>query len=212
VKQSRILIVSDRSEFVNSLMRNCQCWSVVPEFTVAGRTDSGELPECLVAVVDGVEALSRLKPGGPLVIAVTDDEPLPVSGDPARRIRQLRRGTGWADTAAALAEALVRMAEAEGRLRESERFIALGHFIADARHGLGNLLTSLLGNSELVLLETEGGLRDEVRGQLETIHSMSQKIYEVLQRLTSLDMEMQVAERQATRETPREPAQAVPTR
>jgi signal transduction histidine kinase len=126
---------------------------------------------------------------------------------------QIRRSAGWADIAAALTKEIVlcaqaqrRVVEVENQLRESERFAALGRFIAEARHGLANALTSVLGNSELVLLETESGLTAEVRGQLKTIHSMSLKIHETLQGLSSLDREMQMMERRAEQEALREPA------
>lgn len=166
-------------------------------------------------VTDDPEALARLSGEVLLAIAITDDEPLVDVDGATRRMVQIRRGASWADHAAVLAhetmlrvEALRHIAEVEQRLRESERFAALGRFISEARHGLGNALTGLLGNSELLLLDMDAGLRDEVRAQLETIHEMSLKIHETLQRLSSLDMEMQVAERQAQRETLRRPAGA----
>ena len=120
---------------------------------------------------------------------------------------------GWAEYAAALAqetmlrlEAQAQMAEVKQRLREMERFAALGRFIVEARHGLGNALTGVLGHSELLLLEDEG-MRGEVRAQLETIHAMSLKMHETFHRLSSLEMELRAAERQAERDTLRWPAQ-----
>ena len=115
------------------------------------------------------------------------------------------RVRGWAEPAAALAQETVlrldaqaQVAELKQRLRETERFAALGRFIVEARHGLGNALTGVLGHSELLLLENEG-MRGEVRAQLETIHSMSLKMHETFHRLSSLEMELRVAERQAER-------------
>ena len=60
-------------------------------------------------------------------------------------------------------------------MRELEHFAALGRFICEARHGLANALTSVLGNSELLLLDSKGSC-SEVRRQLETIHAMSLRI------------------------------------
>jgi hypothetical protein len=51
-------------------------------------------------------------------------------------------------------------------------------------------------------------MRDEVRAQLETIHAMSLKMHETLHRLSSLEMEMRVSERQAERDILRKPAGA----
>jgi signal transduction histidine kinase len=210
-----VLIVSDDPEFVSSLMLSCHGWSIAPEFAVASQADSGELPECIVAIVDGAEALSRLHASVLLAIAVLPDECLLATGTPGMRILQLPRGNGWADTAAAVAEqtmlrgeAVAKFAESERRMRECERFATLGRFIVEARHGLGNALTSLLGHSELALMKTESNVRDEVRGQLETIHAMSLRISDVMQRLTTLDMEMRLAERQTRTDPLCSPAEA----
>lgn len=83
--------------------------------------------------------------------------------------------------------------------------------IAETRHGLGNALTSVLGHSELLLLEPDTGLRDDARTQLQTIHAMSMKMLETLRRLSSLDMEMQAAEQQSDRSTLCESATAAAT-
>lgn len=203
----KVLVVSDDPEFVDSLVQSWRRQSRVPDFAVAGH-GAGKLPESAVAVVDGAQALVRLPGEVLLAIVVTGDELLTDVGGQGRRILQVRRGPGWTDIAAELsseilfrAEAQQRVAEVEHRLLESQRFAALGHFISEARHGLGNALTSVLGNSELLLMQSGPALQDEVHGQLETIHAMSLRIYETLQRLSSLDMEMQVAERDALRKT-----------
>ena len=119
----------------------------------------------------------------------------------------LQRAGGWADIAVALVretvlrlESQAQAGEAKQRLREAERFAALGRFIVEARHGLGNALTGVLGHSELLLLESDKGLNGDTRAQVETIHAMSLKIHETFHRLTSLDVELKLAERQSERE------------
>jgi signal transduction histidine kinase len=216
LEKARVLIVSEDAEFANALVQSWQRSSCTPEFAVSSVSASPEFPESTIAVIDGLETLTHWSSEVPLAIAVTRDEPLPQVATAVHRVIQIRRSTGWADIAAALASetvlrmgALQRVMNVEHQLRESERYAALGRFIAGERHGLGNALTCVLGNSELVLLELDSGLRDEARGQLETIHAMSLKIHETLQRLSSLDMEMQLAERQAQRENLRIPAKAV---
>lgn len=215
MEQARVLIVSDEAEFVNSLVQSWQRSSSKPEYSVSSMRGNDEFPESSVAVIDGSDptaanhVLARLSAKVPLAIAITGDQPLSNPGSAVSRVMQIGLSAGCVDVVAALAYetvlrvgAMQQVAEVENRLKESQRFAALGHFIADARHGLGNALTCVLGNSELVLLETAGTeLRCEVRGQMETIHAMSLKIHETLHRLSSLDMEMQVAERQARRET-----------
>jgi signal transduction histidine kinase len=110
---------------------------------------------------------------------------------------RIKRSEGRAEVAAALAqetmlhaEALRRVVEAEKRLRELERFAVLGRFISEQRHGLGNALTSVLGHSELLLMDPGRELRGEVRKQLEVIHEMSLKMFEMVQSLSSLEVEM----------------------
>jgi hypothetical protein len=68
------------------------------------------------------------------------------------------------------------------------------------RHSLNNALTSVLGNSELLLLEP-GSLSAAARSQVETIRSMSLRMHEVMQRFSSLEKELKVVERQAERES-----------
>jgi signal transduction histidine kinase len=65
----------------------------------------------------------------------------------------------------------------------------LGRYILEMRHSLNNALTSILGNSELLLLEPGSRSTDE-RVQIETIRDMSLRIHEVLRRFSSLDKEM----------------------
>lgn len=194
--EHRILIVSNDAEFVNSLVQSWCRQNYEPEFTVANHA-TGEFPDTAVVVADGPAALARMTGRALLAIVVTADRPSPAIESPSLRLVQIQRGEGWSDLAAALAqEAMLRVkaveqvVEAERRLGESEHFAAIGRFIVDARHGLANALTSVLGNSELVLLDSNAGLRDEVRGQLETIHAMSLRMHETLQRLSSLDTEM----------------------
>jgi signal transduction histidine kinase len=197
---------------MDTIVQSWQRLRYAPEFVVAGAEAAGEFPRCAVVLTDDPAALPHLAAGVVLAIAITAGEALPAVGGKLRVVR-IPRSDGWADHAAALAqetmlrlEAQAQVAEAKQRMRELERFAALGRFIVAARHGLGNALTGVLGHSELLLLEAGAGLRDGVRAQLETIHTMSLKMHETFQRLSLLEMELRVAERQAERETPRRPA------
>jgi signal transduction histidine kinase len=66
----------------------------------------------------------------------------------------------------------------------------------EARHNLNNALTSVLGNSELILLDSEV-LSPNLRAQIETIRNMGMRMNEIMQRFSSLQKEMQLMERQA---------------
>jgi signal transduction histidine kinase len=236
VEQARILVVSSDRVFVDALAQSWQRLRYSPEFMVASADAAAAFTRCAVVLTDDLAALPQLAAGVVLAIAVTaggvDEAAIPETGGKLRVVRLARNlernlernmarnhvsgwdsGWGWAEYAAALAqetvlrlEAQAQVAEVKQRLRELERFAALGRFIVEARHGLGNALTGVLGHSELLLLEDEG-MRREVRAQLETIHSMSLKMHETFHRLSSLEMELRVAERQAERETQRWPAQ-----
>jgi signal transduction histidine kinase len=94
----------------------------------------------------------------------------------------------------ALAEARARAAERACDTLEREA--TLGRYMLEMRHGLNNALTSLLGNSDLLLLEP-GSLSAQSRGQIETIRNMTLRIHEVMQRFSSLEKEMNVVARQA---------------
>jgi signal transduction histidine kinase len=197
VEQSKILIVSDDPEFVNLLVRGWQRLEYSPEFTVCKR-GSAEPAGGAVMVADGLEALAGMQGEVLQAIVVTScDEPLPEAGFLGRPVVRIRRSEGWAEYAAALVqetmlrmEALRQVVETEGRLRELEHFAALGRFISEARHGLGNALTSVMGNSELLLLDPRWERCSDVRGQLETIHAMSLRMLMTLQDLSSLEVEM----------------------
>jgi len=65
----------------------------------------------------------------------------------------------------------------------------------EARHNLNNALTSVLGNSELILLDSEA-LSTNLRAQIETIRNMGMRMNEIMQRFSSLQKEMQLVEQQ----------------
>jgi signal transduction histidine kinase len=64
------------------------------------------------------------------------------------------------------------------------------------RHNLNNALTSVLGNSDLLLLEP-GSFSAHTRAQIETIRNMTLRIHEIMQRFSSLEKEMNVVAQQA---------------
>lgn len=95
----------------------------------------------------------------------------------------------------ALASELAQLSETKSQL---ECEAALGRYILEMRHNLNNAITSILGNSELMLMDAEN-VPPSVRLQVETIRNMGMRMNEILQRFTSLQKEMQLAEQQKTR-------------
>ena len=69
----------------------------------------------------------------------------------------------------------------------------------EMRHSLNNALTSVLGNSELLLIEP-GSLSANARSQIDTIRNMALRMHEILQRFSSLEKELSFVERQAEKE------------
>jgi signal transduction histidine kinase len=65
----------------------------------------------------------------------------------------------------------------------------------DARHNLNNALTSILGNSDLILLDPSA-LPAAQRSQVETIRNMAMRLHEIMRRFSSLQKEMQLVEQQ----------------
>ena len=76
----------------------------------------------------------------------------------------------------------------------------LGRFVLDMRHNVNNALTTVLGNSDLLLLEP-GSLSAPARAQIDTIRNMALRIHEVLQRFSSLEKEMNMVAVQAERDS-----------
>ena len=72
----------------------------------------------------------------------------------------------------------------------------LGRYMLEMRHTLNNALTSMLGNSELLLAEP-GALSAISREQLETVRNMAIRMNEIFQRFSSLETELRYVERQA---------------
>ncbi len=82
-----------------------------------------------------------------------------------------------------------------------EREAALGRYMLEMRHGLNNALTSVLGNSELLLLEP-GDLPPTMISQLGTIRNMALRIHETVQRFSSLEKELTFVERYQVKDLP----------
>ena len=115
---------------------------------------------------------------------------------------------GWTKILFSLAGEVLRRKAAEKRARESEitnlsqrRFGILGKSLLEARPRMVNALTSLLGNADLILLSEEP-LPDHCRENVRTIHTMALRLNEIVQRLSSIENEMELSEGKSHLETP----------
>jgi len=210
-----VLIISDEVDFSRRVTARWQMERNVPTFTLL----SGDLwPRFAVDVFD-VAIIGELRRDLLSVVL----EPLHSTGQPifcvsqdaatAQLVRErwprvsiLRPSEHWLETLVLAASEAVHRSRSEARARAAEsscaalqRYATLGRYMLEMRHSLNNALTSVLGNSDLLLLEP-GSLSAHTRAQIETIRNMTLRIHEIMQRFSSLEKEMNVVAQQAERD------------
>jgi signal transduction histidine kinase len=201
-----ILLVADDADFASTVKARWQMERQVPGFTVIGsslvRGSAGaQFQMVVVGPIKGARldrVLSALASDSKPVIVVAPDS------DAATHALQhtpllVRQHDGWLDALVVLAGEVLRRVEAHVTTAKNghssltlEHQATLGRFMVEMKHGCNNAMTSIVGNSELLLMEP-GALSAEVREQIETIHSMSLRLYEVWQRFSSLQAELESA-------------------
>jgi len=226
VQAPTVLIISDDVDFSRRITARWQMERNVPTFTLL----SGELwPRFAVDVFDAaiVGELRRdllsvvLEPlhstGQPIFCVCQDAATAQLVHERWPRISILRpseRDLGghwleghWLETLVLAAGEAVHRSRAESRARAAEtacatldRQATLGRYMLEMRHNLNNALTSVLGNSDLLLLEP-GSLSAQTRAQIETIRNMTLRIHEIMQRFSSLEKEMNVVAQQAEQDS-----------
>jgi signal transduction histidine kinase len=216
VDQATVLIISDDAEFSREITSRWQSERSVPSFTLMSSDIRLAFdPENFQLAIAGrirTQALSvvleAMDAAGKRLIFVSENlSTMQTVHDRWPRILALRQQEGWLDTLMLLASESLFRARAEVRAHRAEHATAtaeshatLGRYMLEMRHTFNDALTSVLGNSELLLLEA-GSLSAEARSQLATIRNMSLRMHEILQRFSSLEKELCIVERQAERET-----------
>jgi len=212
-----VLIIADDADFTRSLIARCQMQRSVPAFTQvtselwspAVQAGYGLTILGPITSTRGDGILSSLEAQHAIGIFVTDD------GSRAQEVRDthprilvFRQYDGWVDTLVLLVGEMLKRVEALSQLRRAEqsataehRHATLGRYMLEMRHSFNNALTSVLGNAELLLLEP-GAVSAGVREQIDTIHSMALRMHEIMQRLASLEAEMNCTEKSSQNETP----------
>lgn len=211
-----VLIISDEADFSRRITARWQMERNVPTFTLL----SGELwPRFAVDIFDVaiVGPLRRdllsvvLEPlhstSQPVFCVCHDAATAQLVHERWPRISILRPSEHWLETLVIAAVEAVHRSRAESRARAAElacstleRQAMLGRYMLEMRHSLNNALTSVLGNSDLLLLEP-GSFSAQTRAQIETIRNMALRIHEVLQRFSSLEKEMNVVAQQAVQDS-----------
>jgi signal transduction histidine kinase len=210
--QQSVLVVTDDAEFSRTVVARWQMERHVPSFTlvsssllngsmegrfglaILGHVGGGRLQKVLSACVSS---------DAPVILLASDSGSASLVNENEAHVLVVRQNDGWVDSLVTLgAEALryhraqQRAKRAESSNANSQREATLGRYMIEMRHSCNNALTSILGNSELLLMEP-GAISADVREQIETIHSMSLRLHEILQRFSSIETEMQMAEKES---------------
>jgi signal transduction histidine kinase len=204
VEQATVLIISDDAEQARQITSRWQAERHVPAFTLMGGDLCASLPKDSfeLAILTGLSsnvvdaALFALEGIGKPVLILAET-PVVAPRDPRNsQVAVLPRGEGWAEACVLLGAAILRRQDALRRAERAEQAAAaaehqatLGRYMLEVRHSLNNALTSVLGNSELLLLDP-AGLTPGQLTQLETIRTMAVRVHEILARFSSLDVEM----------------------
>lgn len=216
MEASTVLIISDQVDFSRGITARWQMERSAPAFTLL----SGDLwPRFAVDVFDVAivgelrrELLSVvLEPlhsaGRPIFCICPDGPTAQLVRERWPRVSVLRRSEQWLETLVLAANEAVHRSRAESRARAAEfscaaldRQATLGRYMLEMRHNLNNALTSVLGNSDLLLVEP-GSLSAQSRAQIETIRNMTLRIHEIMQRFSSLEKEMNVVAHQAEQDS-----------
>lgn len=204
-----VLIVAQEPAIARDIVARWQSERIVPSFTLIStdfpRIDG--LGEFDLAIIQGEngDAQRLHQTVEPMAHSVLHVGNARVNGKSVT----IPKNAEWLSTTILVAKEMLRRCEIEKRLRRAEastnhteRHASLGQYMLDARHGFNNALTSVLGNAEL-LMAAANKFDPETREQIETIHTMSLKLYEMMQRFSSLEAEMRFEEKNNTREFPR---------
>ena len=211
-----VLIIADDAAFPRDLLGRWQTERIVPAFTVMSTelfhgVAVGDFDLAIIGPVRNGRLASVLKSmdaGSDPVICVleTASQMHRVRAD-YPRLLLMQKHESWLDALLLLTSECLKRVDLTARVRKAEQASAvngrnatLGRYMLDNRHGFNNLLTSVLGNSELLLME-DNHLTEAARDQVETIHKMALHMHEIMQRFSSIAIEMQVAEKPSQGET-----------
>jgi signal transduction histidine kinase len=209
-----VLILSSDPAFARAVTEAWPRDADTPEFTLLEEDVSRDLRRDTydLAVADARspqkrEALTEaLTAAGKPAIVIHSDDLRSYCSTHGPVVWLHRETDSWSALLGLVGCEILRRCHAEFRTRESERSRAaaqaeatLGRYMAEMRHTTSNALTSILGNSELLLLEP--GLPATVLAQADTIRNMALRLHEVFQRFSSIEKELNVAARESDKET-----------
>jgi signal transduction histidine kinase len=211
-----VLIIADEAAFPRDLLAHWQLERIVPAFTVMSTelfhgAPLGNFDVAVIGPVRNGRLASILKSmdtaSHPVICVLETAVQLQSIRMEYPRLLLMQQHEGWLDALLLTASECLKRVDLTARVRKAEqaaaihaRNAALGRYMLDNRHGFNNLLTSVLGNSELLLTECRH-LPETARDQLDTIHKMALHMHEIMQRFSSIAIEMQVTEKPSQDET-----------
>jgi signal transduction histidine kinase len=215
VEQPTVLVLSANPEIARAILARWQTERNVPAFAlVSSRVWNGATTATFdLAIMGPLEEagemeLKALDQTGKAVICLcASARAAQAVREKLPRVLPLVQHEAWLDTLVLLGGECLRRVEAVKRAQQAEQAAALNHrqatlgrYMIEMRHSLNNALTSVLGNSELLLMEP-AAFSAQVREQLEIIRNMGLRMHEIIQRFSSLESEMKVAEEQRSNRT-----------
>lgn len=92
-------------------------------------------------------------------------------------------------------EATLRLKKAEAESGAQSAQLALGKYVAESMHGFNNALTAVIGNAELLMLDS-ASLSPEMQEEIEAVHTNALRLHEIMQRFSSLEAEIEAGRKQ----------------
>jgi signal transduction histidine kinase len=217
LSHSSVLIVSDDTEFARTVAARWQAERRVPEITLTTSDvwQSSAAEGYNLVIVGPVRdnkisaILSALNsiPTAATIYVSTEAKDVPLLASAHPHVLIIPREDGWIGTLILVAGEALRRADATARAQRAERVAAeaqrnavLGRYMLDMRPSVNNALTSVLGNADLLLLDSES-IHPDAREQIRTIHTMALRLHEIMQRFSSVAAEMRAGEKESQAET-----------
>lgn len=214
--QDSVLILTSNTSVAEEIVTFWRTQRWFPSFTIAGHDwakSATSAPYSLIVVAtvpkgNGPGALAQLQESSvPVLLICEEDRQAENMATAFPQFTIMRKRQHWLETLVVIGGEMLKRCAAQQRVLRSEeqshahkRYSTLGKCMLEMRHDFNNCLTSVLGNAELLLLQSER-LQPEGRDQLETIHAMAMRMHEMMQRFSSLESELHFAERASQAET-----------
>jgi len=217
LNHASVLIISDDTEFARAIAARWQTEHHAPEITlvttsvwhpatalgydliIVGPVGSGKLS----SILSGFSAAADTA-----AICFTEDEKdVPTLRAEYPHLLVVPQKDGWISALIQISSEALRRLEAVGRAQRAERLAlesqlhaTLGRYMLEMRPSVNNALTSVLGNADLLLLDS-GHVSGQCREQIRAIHTMALRLNEIMQRFSSLSSEMRAREKESQGET-----------